>query len=269
MLSSLKLGFLGSGALAQNLIQGYIQNSSVKAENVFISSRRSRELFKNPEIQRLSNSSELLEKSQILFLCVKPQDLPDLLQPLKEDWDQKHTILSPVAGVSFKQLKKFGLGRQRLVRFMPNTNVCVGQGLLAFCSLSNKDSLNSFVEELLKPLGLVVRLNNERLLDPLTVACSSGSSFVLELMEYWTEWLAGESFPEDQAKQLVIQTFLGSSLMSQERKNRSFSQLQSEIASKKGISEIGLKNIRALEIERSLRLSFEKCLLRLKEMQDI
>ena len=267
--NSLKLAFLGGGSIAQSLIQGYLKHSKIPAENIFVNSRNPKTRKKISEklkVQSLKDNEELLEKTGIIFLCVKAQDLSELMEQLQSHWDSRHTLLSLVAGIPFRQFKKWGFPSKRLVRFMPNTNVCVGQGVLPFCSLGNQDNLNSFVEQLLKPLGFVLPLKEEKLLSPVTVACASGSSFILEIMEYWLEWLMGEGFSNPEAKSLVIQTFLGTGEMAQQRRAKNFSDLQKEIVSKKGISEVGLKNIREMELERILRLSFEQALLRLKEM---
>ena len=255
--------------MAQNLIRGYLNCSNIKAQNIFISGRnpkKTNQLAKELKAQALLDNEELLEKADIVFLCVKPQDCQQAIEELVPQWDKRRTVLSIIAGVSFRQLKKWGLRSRRLARLMPNTNVCAGQGLLPFCSLEKQESLNSFVEELLSPLGQTLVLEEEKQLDSLTVACASGSSFVLEFMEYWQEWLADEGFTKDQARELSLKTFLGTSLMAEKRTDKSFSELQQEIVSKKGVSQAGLKNMRELELERILRLSFEQAQLSLKEI---
>ena len=266
---SLKLAFLGAGSMAQNIIKGYLSQSNIKPQNIFISGRSLKKiskLSKELKVQALSDNEELLEKADIIFLCVKPQDCQQAIEELASQWDKKHTVLSLLAGVSFKQLKKWGLRVKRLARLMPNTNVCAGQGLLPFCSLEKQENLNSFLEELLSPLGQTLALEEEKQLEPLTVACASGSSFVLEIMEYWQEWLSGEGFTKEQAKNLTLKTFLGTGLMAEKRAAKSFFELQKEIVSKKGVSQAGLDNMRELELERVLRLSFEQAQLRLKEI---
>ena len=97
MLSSLKLGFLGAGNMSRNLIQGYLNHSSIKPENIFISLRSRKKSLENQKISILYHNEELLEKAQVIFLCVKPQNLENLLKELSLGWQKKHTLLSPVA----------------------------------------------------------------------------------------------------------------------------------------------------------------------------
>jgi len=267
MLSSLKLGFLGAGSLSHRLIEAYLNHSSIKPENIFISLRSRKKTFENTSV--LYNNEELLEKTQIIFLCVKPHNLKDLLQELRFCWQKKHTLLSPVAGISFKKLKSWGLPLSRVIRFMPNTSVCIGEGLLPFCSLKNQANLNSFAEEVLRPLGLVQAFKDESFLSALTVACASGPSFILELMIYWWEWLTEQGFEENLAKKMIIQSFRGVSLLADKKSFLDFSELQKEICSKKGVSAEGLKTLRELEMERVLRLAFERSLLKIKEIEKL
>ena len=172
-----------------------------------------------------------------------------------------------MAGVSFKKLQSWGLNSKRLVRLMPNTAVCVGKGVLPFCSLDNQASLNAFVESLLSPLGQVLAIEKESLLSSATVGSASGLAFVLELMEYWREWLIEEGFSDREARSLVTGTFLGASEMAEKRKNKSFSDLQKEVLSRKGVTEEGLRTMRVFELERVLRLSFEKARLHVKMIE--
>ena len=50
-----------------------------------------------------------------------------------------------------------------------------------------------------------------------------------------------------------------------QKAEKSFSDLQKEIASPKGVTHFGLSAMRELELERFLRLSFEKARLKVQE----
>ena len=271
-LNSPNFGFLGCGHIAQNLITGYLEHSNLPAKKIFISGRNLKKLKRISEkyqIQRVLDNEELLEKASVIFICIKPSDAEEAIQSLKVHFHSNHTVLSLIAGISFKSLKKWGLNCKRLIRLMPNISVSAGKGFLPFCSLNNQDSLNGFIEDLLEPLGKVLILKEEALLSPATVGSSSGLAFVLELMEYWLEWIQGEGFSYKEAKELVVETFLGASELCKKRKHKSFSDLQKEITSQKGVTQQGLSAMRELELERILRLSFEKAHLKVKELGNI
>ena len=265
-----KLAFLGCGHIAQNIIKAYLTHSNVPKDNLFISGRnlkKTQRICKTLQVQMVLDNEELLEEASVIFICVKPQDMEEVIRSLKTHWHSRHTVISLAAGISFKTLKKWGLNCKRLVRLMPNTSVSVGQGFLPFCSLNGQGPLNSFIEGLLEPLGQVLALEEEDLLSPATVASASGLAFVLELMQYWLEWLIGEGFSYEQARALVTQTFLGAGEMGRQKTKKSFSDLQREITSPKGVTDEGLKAMREWELERILRLGFEKASLKVKEIE--
>ena len=258
--STTKLAFIGCGRISQNIIKGYLNYSDIAKENLFISGRnikKTQRISEKLQVPMIMDKEELLEKADVLFICVKPCSAEEAIHSLKSYCRSNHTILSLVAGLSFKTLKTWGLKYKRLVRLMPNISVSVGKGFLPFCSLNNQESLNSFVESLLEPLGQVMILEEEALLSPATVASASGLGFILELMQYWMEWLTGEGFPYEQAKKLVVQNFLGAGKLCQKQPSKSLADLQKEIISPEGVTHAGLKAMRELELERILRLSFE------------
>lgn len=266
------LAFLGCGYIAQNIIKGYLKYSNIPKKNLFICGRNAKKTQRISEKLKVSmilDKEELLEKTSVIFICVKPDDMGEVVQSLKSYCHSSHTILSLVAGISFKTLTDWGLKCKRLVRLMPNTSVSVGKGFLPFCSLNNQKALNSFVESLLEPLGQVLILEEEDLLIPATVGSSSGLGFILELMQYWLEWLQGEGFPYEQARNLVTTSFLGAGELCRKRTNKSFSDLQKEITSPQGVTHSGLKAMRELELERVLRLSFEEARLKIKQLDHI
>lgn len=264
-----KLAFLGCGHIAQNIIKGYLKHSNIPKENLFICGRnikKTQRISEKLNVPMVLDKEELLDKASVIFICVRPNDTEEVVQSLKAYCHPSHTILSLVAGISFKRLKKWGLNCKRLVRLMPNTSVSVGKGFLPFCSLNNQEALNSFVEGLLEPLGQVLILKEEALLIPATVGSSSGLGFILELMQYWLEWLQGEGFSYEQARNLVVTNFLGAGELCNKKSDKSFSDLQKEIISPQGVTHSGLQTMRELELERVLRLSFETARSKVKNL---
>ena len=188
------------------------------------------------------------------------------MQTLRSGFNVNQTFISVMAGLSIEQLQKWGLSSQRIVRLMPNIAARIGESLLPFYSYKNKNSLNAFVEELLKPMGKVMVLDNEESLNALTVASSSGLGFVFEILEYWIEWLQGQGFSYEKAREISVQTFVGAGLLAQKYSQKKIVELQKEVSSSKGVTSAGLQTIRELELERILRLGFEKASLREKEL---
>ena len=176
--------------------------------------------------------------------------------------------MSLAAGVSLQSIQKV-LPDCRLVRAMLNTPAVIGQGTVAFSVLEDEGIVEDVMEQLLTPLGKVFHVENLEAFEGFTVACSSGTGFIFELMKYWQSWLVDYGFSKSDAQKMITQTFLGTSLLASENPQSSFEDLRVKVTSKQGVTEAGLDSMREQELETALRISFEKAFLRNKELSKI
>lgn len=265
-LKSKRIGFLGAGHLAQAMIKGMIEGG-MPADHVFASNRSTGKLQKLEEtfkIETFQSNEQLVEKADIVILCVKPQDLLTALEPLASSFTSDQIVISVAAGIKMKTLEKH-LPECRLVRLMPNTPSLIGRGVIGYLTNEEDEALEAVIEDLFAPLGYVLHNEDEDQFEALMVACSSGTAFVFELMTYWQEWLEEHGFDGEGARRMTIETFLGASLLATQSKDQ-IEDLQARVTSKKGVTAAGLQSMRELEIERALRISFEKAAMRNKEM---
>lgn len=266
----MQIGFMGVGNMSQAIIRALLDSGHIKKDQLFATNRSVGKLQKVTEefgIQGIANNEELLEKCDVVILAMKPQDLIAAIEPISSSFEASHTVISLAAGVSLGQIQKVIYKTKRLVRVMPNTPVRICQGVVGYCMSSQADGLGSLIEGLFAPLGLVVRVDEGEEFEALTVSCSSGIGFVFELMQYWQEWLEEHDFHPEVAKAMTVKTFLGASQLADQSANSvSFQDLQDNVTSKKGVTAAGLHSMRELEIERLLRYSFEKAVLRDREL---
>ncbi|HEY1080468.1 MAG TPA: pyrroline-5-carboxylate reductase dimerization domain-containing protein, partial [Bdellovibrio sp.] len=127
------------------------------------------------------------------------------------------------------------------------------------------DALDSTVADLFAPLGRVIQVSDEDQFEALMISCSSGTGFVFEMMMYWQDWIEEHGFSKEEAQMMTIETFVGASLLAAQARE-GVEELQARVTSKKGVTAAGLQSMRELEIERALRISFEKAAMRNKEM---
>ncbi|MCK6597454.1 MAG: pyrroline-5-carboxylate reductase [Bdellovibrionaceae bacterium] len=264
-----KVGFMGCGNMAQAVIKGLIEKKVLEAQHLFATNRSPGKLLKFKEsynIQICQTNEELVESADIVILAMKPQDLIAAIEPIASLFHEKQIVISLAAGITMNTLKK-NLSQCRMIRMIPNTPSIIGSGLLGYVASEDvNDYLDTITEDLFSSLGKVVKLKDEAQLEAFMVACSSGTGFVYELMMYWNDWLQEHDFDDDLAKELTIETFLGASLLGKTNINLSLEDLQSKVTSKKGVTFAGLESIREQEIERSLRVAFEKSSIRNQEL---
>jgi pyrroline-5-carboxylate reductase len=145
----------------------------------------------------------------LVMLGVKPQMLdlvaPDLAPMLGEET----LLVSILAGVELKALRRRFPTPRDIVRAMPNTPVAVGQGVVALADAGSEQAGRDCAEALMRPLGLVGWVDEE-LFDVVTALAGSGPAFLFRFIDALAEAGADAGLPADQAARFALATVRGS-----------------------------------------------------------
>jgi len=208
-----KIGFIGAGNMAFALAKA-IKNAKL-AKSIIASDINEERLDfvkKELKIDITKDNNEVIKKSDIIFLAVKPQVIDFVLDEIK---DTDKLVISIAAGVKLKKLED-KLKKAKVVRVMPNTPCLVGEMAAGFAvgkKVSDKEI--KIVEEILNSAGKAFYLK-EDLLDTVTGLSGSGPAFVARLIEAFVEAGQKQGLGKDVATELSIQTFLGTSKLLKE-----------------------------------------------------
>lgn len=191
------------------------------------------------------NIRELTEKSDILFLCVKPQDFY-LLN--RNDFPKETTdkiIISIMAGVRIKNIAKI-TGQKKIVRTMPNLPLQIGEGLIGWHAnkeIFKKSELKE-IEALLSFFGKNIFIAKENAIDSITAISGSGPAYVFLFAEALIRSAMHLGFTKGQSQLIVSQTISGSlSYINSQGKNVDLEELIARVRSKKGTTEAALNII--------------------------
>lgn len=264
-----KIGFIGAGHMGQAIMQALVESKTVDPSKLFATNRSPGKLKKVQElwgVTPMNTNEELVDACDVIVIAIKPQDLSDALEPIASAFHDGHTVVSLAAGFPLKSLRRLLPNVRNIARAMPNTPATIQKAVVGYCLADGAENIEGEVEELLAPLGLVVPSEEGEAFAALTVSCGSGTGFVFELMMYWQEWLEEHGYDSEIAREMTVQTFLGASMLADRSARTSFDELQERVVSKKGVTAAGLQSMRELEIERALRYSFEKAVLRDQEL---
>jgi pyrroline-5-carboxylate reductase len=263
------LGFIGAGNMAQAMIRAFLDSKKAAAEDIFITNRtdkKAQRLSQELGVRACGTNEELIESCDLVFLSMKPQDLYAAIEPIASTFQSDQIVASVAAGISLDDLQKLLPNTRKIIRVMPNTAAQVRQSVVAYaCSSATVPHLG-WLEDLLASMGVVVPVEDGDMMESITVASSSGVGFLFELMSYWQEWLEERGFEPAQAKQIAVQVFAGASALAAAKVEHSLEELARRVTSSKGVTAAGLESMRELEIERALRISFEKAAMRDKEL---
>ncbi len=210
-----KIGFIGAGNMAFALAKAVKKNKLAKA--IIASDVRKERLdFVKKElgISVTNDNKEVIKKSDIIFLAVKPQIMDGVLDEIKGCVDGK-LVISIAAGVRLKKLEG-KLKKAKIVRVMPNTPCLVGEMAAGFAvGKKVKDNDIKVVEEILNSAGKAFYLK-EDMLDAVTGLSGSGPAFVARLIEGLIEGGVRSGLSKDVATELALQTFKGTAKLLQE-----------------------------------------------------
>ncbi len=123
--------------MARALAGGFIRAGLIEPSQVLASdtSQEAREAFEAdvPGTLLFSDNAAVACEAQVLFLAVKPQQVPAVLADLAQKLGSRHLLISIAAGVRLATLAAGLPAGVRLVRVMPNTPCLVGQSASGYC----------------------------------------------------------------------------------------------------------------------------------------
>lgn len=210
------IGFVGAGQMARALARGFVAAGLARPNQIVACdpAASAREAFQR-EIagaRLVTTSADVLAAAPLVFLAVKPQHMPEVLDLMRGHVGPEHLLVSVAAGVTLGQLCA-GLGTGRVIRVMPNTPALVGVGAAAYAlgpAASAEDAQR--VERLLGAVGLAVRVE-EPLLDAVTGLSGSGPAFVYLVIEALSDGGVRAGLPRAVATALAAQTVRGAAEM--------------------------------------------------------
>lgn len=213
---SQNIGFIGAGQMARALAEGLLRKGLVTPGQILASdpSPAARERFQEAtQAETTANNLEVARRQDVIFLAVKPQQIPNVLHELAGRVSPEKLVLSLAAGIRLRQLQE-GLGQStRVVRIMPNTPALVGFGASAFAlgeSVRAEDG--QLVQQLLEAVGLAVQVD-EALLDAVTALSGSGPAYVFTFIEALTDAGVRHGLSRQVALKLAAQTVRGAAEM--------------------------------------------------------
>ncbi|MDD4909905.1 MAG: pyrroline-5-carboxylate reductase [Candidatus Omnitrophica bacterium] len=212
-------------------------------------------------IDAAGSVSELINKSEIIILAVKPQDFEPLLNEIGSGIKDKLAV-SIAAGVATTYVEK-RLRGARVARVMPNMPAKIGKGVSCVTAgrSATPDDIKA-TKDIFANLGQVMALKEE-MMDAATAVSGSGPGFYFNEVEsrpdehkqncyeFQEDFISRLSkaaeaagFDEKDAHFLAHHTVTGSELLLKAG-SLNAAQLRDQVASKGGTTEAGLKVLQA------------------------
>ena len=242
-LQNLRIGFIGGGNMARSLIGGLLQRKA-SATNITVSDpidAQLRQLESQFGIFATRDNTQVLRRSDVVILAVKPQDLHPVARSLAAVMGTPPPLfISIAAGARARDIRRW-LGGVPVVRAMPNRPALQGcgvSGVYAPAEVTAGD--RDFAAAILGAVGPVVWVDEEDQMDAVTAVSGSGPAYVFMLIEMMESAGVNLGLTPEVSRRLAIETAFGSAVMSRDSAE-SPAVLRQQVTSKGGTTEAALR----------------------------
>lgn len=264
----MKLGFIGCGNMASAIMSGIISNGIIEAKDIVGADvfAPSREKVKSSlGIEVAANNREVVEKTDIFVLSIKPQFYADVIAEIKDSVKKNQIVVTLAPGKTLAWLEEQFGKAVKIVRTMPNTPAMVQEGMTAACA-------NAYVapEELemvcniLKGFG-EVEVVPEKLIDAVVAVSGSSPAYVFMMIEAMADAAVKEGMPRTQAYKFAAKAVMGSAKMVLETGIHP-SELKDMVCSPGGTTIEAVKVLETKGFRSALMDAMEACANRSREL---
>ncbi|MGC4019479.1 MAG: pyrroline-5-carboxylate reductase [Muricomes sp.] len=212
----MKLGFIGTGNMAGAIMGGIIKEGVFKPEemigsDIFAPGREKAQAQYG--INVTADNREVVEKSEVIILSVKPQFYADTIAGIKDLMTDDKMIITIAPGKTLAWLEEQFGKKVKIIRTMPNTPAMVGEGMTAMCpnDAVKEDDLKH-ATKILSSFGKV-EVVSEHLMDVVVSVSGSAPAYVFMFIEAMADAAVADGMPRPQAYKFAAQAVYGSAKM--------------------------------------------------------
>jgi pyrroline-5-carboxylate reductase len=212
MLNDHKIGFVGTGNMAEAMMKGLIKAGAARPDAIMASDVREDRLNAIKGALDISTSSknlDVVDHADIIVLAVKPQIMEMVLKELSPHLDMSKLLISIAAGISLTTIESHLNRDLRLIRAMPNIAALVQESATAVCPGRHASPEDlKLARALFDAVGKTVTIE-EVLMDAITGLSGSGPAYIFLIIDAMADAGVKVGLSRDVALTLSAQTVLG------------------------------------------------------------
>lgn len=254
------VGNLGA-AIAKRLLKAGFERESLS----LITRGSTRSLTTCRELGLEPARPDDISQATLVLLAVKPQDVREMGDTIRQFLSSESTILSVMAGITCEYLGAL-LNHQSIIRAMPTLGAIVGESATAyFVSASVSDAHLAHAEYLIAALGKSWRVSDERLIDLSTAVAGSGPAYLCWLGEQMESVARQQGLSDADAHALVLQTFKGA-VAYIEHSGDAFASLRERVTSPHGTTAAALSVLSAKDAADIMKAAVDAAFARAQQL---
>lgn len=244
------IGFIGAGNMGSALIKG-IKASKAKIF-IYEQQRGKADYLIDASTKLVKSVEELLKKCNIVFLCVKPDGMAELLEQIKAYKAAKDILFITIAAGKTMEFYENIIKEGRFIRVMPNMPMAIGSGMATIYKGNNATKADLLKAVMyLKYVGETLVVQEEFLMNITTAVAGSGPAFVFLFVKSLMDTAVKNGISPEDAKLLACQTVEGSAKYVMQQDTDMETLIQS-ICSPNGTTVEGVKVLKAKNFEKTV-----------------
>lgn len=256
--------------MAASLIGGLVNQSDTTGNHISVFEpdiNKAQALAKQFGIHASLSNEELIARSSIIVIAVKPQILQKVLEPIAAAFrGQQPLIISVVAGITSASIEQWLDDEFSIVRVMPNTPALIGEGASglfanARVSTEQKAATNAIVNA----VGKSAWVENESDIDSVTALSGSGPAYFMLFIQGLIEAGEAAGLAPQTAKTLAVQTAVGAAQLVASSE-LPLQTLIDNVTSPKGTTEQALLSFKESNLKNIVGQAFEAAQRRSQEL---
>jgi len=209
----MKIAFIGGGNMGGAMVSAILNTGLAKPEAVRVSDvsqARRKHLEQKYGVAVTESNLEAVSGKDVVVLAIKPQNLAGVMTELGGQLKSTQLVLSIIAGARIDTLSK-GLKHNCIARVMPNTPAQIGEGMSVWTATPEvTEQQKGLVGAILGAMGRELYVDDEKYIDMATAVSGSGPAYFFLVVESLVDAAVEIGLPRDMARELVLQTMLGS-----------------------------------------------------------
>jgi len=206
------LVLIGAGKMGGSMLEGWLRIGIDPASISLIDPKPSDDMVElaNERGMKLNPSAKDIPAAEVVVLATKPQMLDTAAPAVQAFIHPKTLLISILAGKTLGDLAARLPNAAAIVRAMPNLPASVQRGATgAAAGKGVSSSQRATADALLRSIGAVEWLDDERLIDAVTAVSGSGPAYVFHLVECLAAAGVEVGLPADVAERLARATIEG------------------------------------------------------------
>jgi pyrroline-5-carboxylate reductase len=239
-----KIAIIGGGNLGSAIAEGLIKSKFIAPENITVTRRNLEPLqpLKQLGVKVTSDNKRAVLDSEVIIVALKPYNVVEILEGLKDHFDPtRHIIISVVTGVFLKDLSSIVNNGVPIFRAMPNTAIAIQESVTCLCHAGGTNEQVNYVTELFHQLGVSINID-EKLMDAATVLGACGIAYALRFIRASTQGGIEIGFDAKTANLIAAQTVKGAAELLL-KLNRHPEEEIDKVTTPKGCTIVGLNEM--------------------------